>query len=142
VADSTRTFRRWPGGTFLPYLAASAVALAVDTALLFALARSAVLRYAAAAAVAYLVGGLVHYLISRRIVFGPGWLHARPVPEFIAFMASAAVGMAVTSGIVYLASERGDLSLAVAKATAVVVSLVVTYSLRRFVVFGSMPPPE
>lgn len=119
---------------FWRYFVVSAVSLGVDYASLFALV-AAGLREWTGAALAYCGGAVVHYVLSRRFVFSRGWLHARPVGEFGAFAASGLLGLAITAGVVFLASEVADLPLAIGKTFAVGASFFSVYLVRRAFVF-------
>ena len=85
------------------YFAASAFAFAIDygTYWLVLVLHPGLSRPASASA-AYLIGAVVHYFISRRFVFAPGWLHARHWREFALFLATGLAGAAVTALVVAL----------------------------------------
>jgi len=119
---------------FWRYFLVSAIALGFDYASLFALVAAGVREWTGAA-LAYCGGAVVHYVLSRRFVFARGWLHARPVGEFGAFAASGALGLAITAGVVYLATEVAGMALAVGKTLAVGASFFSVYLMRRAFVF-------
>lgn len=120
---------------FLRYFGVSAIALVVDVAALALLRRLLGLDEALAAAIAYLIGAVVHYLVSRRHVFQAGWLGVRPSLELGAFLACGVCGAAVTVLVVGFLTDALDVSLAVAKLVAVLVSFLVVYLLRSRLVF-------
>ena len=88
-----------------------------------------------AASAGYCVGAIVHYALSRRMVFRPGWLHDARLAEFAAFVATGLCGLATTVAIVHVGSDMLLLPPAVSKAMAVVASFVAVYMLRAGLVF-------
>lgn len=118
------------------YLLASVLALGSDAGL-FLLLLDAGLAPVAASAVGYCAGIFVHWVISSRLVFADGTA-ARGTGERhrqkMLFVASALVGLAVTTAIVGTGSALG-LDPRIAKLIAIVVSFQTTYLLRRHIVF-------
>lgn len=118
------------------YLLASVLALGSDAGL-FLLLLDAGLAPVAASAVGYCAGILVHWMVSSRLVFADGTA-ARGTGERhrqkMLFVASALVGLAVTTAIVGTGSALG-LDPRLAKLVAIVVSFQTTYLLRRHIVF-------
>lgn len=121
-------------GRFWRYLLVSAVALAIDYAVLLLLARAG-MREALAAAIGYSVGAVLHYGLSRRLVFSAGWMNERPAGEFGAFIVSGLAGLGITSGIVYAATEVAGWPLALGKTIAVAASFFAVYLMRASLVF-------
>jgi putative flippase GtrA len=119
---------------FSTYIVVSALSLAVDWLILVALTAQAHMNPGWAAALAYLLGAVVHYSLSRTHVFrsrATGQAHLR---EAVWFGTSCLFGAALTATIVaLLASVVGAV---VAKVVAIAVSFVVLYLVRRFGVFA------
>lgn len=121
---------------WLNYLLASVLALGSDAGL-FLLLLDAGLSPMTASATGYCAGILVHWMVSSRLVFadsaaarGTGERHRQK----LLFVASALVGLAVTTAIVGAGSAMG-LDPRLAKLLAIVVSFQTTYLLRRHIVF-------
>jgi putative flippase GtrA len=131
IASARRGEVRW-----LNYLLASAAALGSDAGL-FLLLLDAGLAPVPASATGYCAGILVHWMISSRLVFADG-AAARGTGERHRqkwlFVASALVGLAVTTAIVGGGSALG-LDPRLAKLAAIAVSFQTTYLLRRHIVF-------
>jgi putative flippase GtrA len=129
-----RTLRgdvRW-----LRYVAASALALATDGGL-FLLLVAGGMHAVSASATGYIAGIGVHWLISSRIVFADG-VADRGTGERTRqkgmFILSALIGLAITTGIVGLATAS-DIDPRIGKLAAIIVSFQATYMLRRHIVF-------
>ena len=120
----------------LRYLGASAAALITDNSIyLLLLGAWPSLSPVEASVPAYLVGIAVHYAISRRFVFPAGWLHRRRLQELLLFFSTGVVGTAVTASIVWLVSLQPGVGVHWPKIVAIAVSFLVTYVLRKVLVF-------
>jgi len=117
------------------YVAVSVIALGVDVAVLYLLAVRLGLDAPAAGVVAYMAGLCVHYALAISRVFGFRKFRHWPAAEFTLYAASGGVGAGV-SFLVLLAGERLGASLWSAKAVAVALAFVLTYLLRRRVLFS------
>ena len=122
---------RWVG-----YAGASVLALATDSGLFLALLDGG-LSPMAASSIGYVVGILVHWLISSRLVFADGTA-ARGSDQRrrqkALFVGSALIGLAITTGIVGGGVAAG-IDPRIAKLIAIIISFQTTYLLRRHVVF-------
>jgi putative flippase GtrA len=121
---------------YLRYLVASAGALGLDMAL-FVAALALGASPVAAAAAGYASGIGAHWLLSSRAVFTGALAEkgkARRQQQAL-FLASALVGLALTTGIVGAGSLMGA-DPRLAKLAAIAVSFQATYILRRKVVFA------
>jgi len=123
--------------TYIRYGLASIVALGTDVGL-FMLFLRAGFGPAAASALGYGTGILVHWLISSRLVFAKGAAPrgAERTRQKGLFVGSALVGLAATTAIVALGSRLCMMPI-IAKAIAIVVSFQITYMLRKTVVFAA-----
>ena len=117
------------------YLGASVIALLCDFACFLILLQLG-LAPAPASALGYGLGIAVHWLVSSRKVFtdnvaahGPARTRQKAL-----FVGSALIGLAVTTGVVAVASALG-LDPRLAKLVAVAASFTVTWLLRDSVVF-------
>lgn len=120
---------------FLRYVAASVGALAVDFGGFLAL-MSLGLAATPASSLGYAAGILAHWLLSSRTVFtdtvarrGRGRTRQKAL-----FVGSALAGLAVTTAIVG-SGEIAGIDARISKLCAVAVSFLVTYWLRKSVVF-------
>ena len=118
--------------TFIRYLLASLCALSGDMLLFLALLRLDV-PPAAAAAAGYIGGLLLHWLISVRFVFTSV---RRPTHgQRLGFVASAAVGLGITTGVIGALGAAG-VEPAIAKLVAIPVSFLSVYAIRKYGVFA------
>jgi putative flippase GtrA len=123
-------------GTAARYVAASGIALAADTGSFLVMLRAGIAP-AAAAAAGFMLGMMVHWLVSSRVMFADGV--AAPGPERrrqqALFVAAACVGLALTTLIVGIAAALA-INPRLAKLVAVGVSFFTTSGLRHLLVFG------
>lgn len=119
----------------LRYGLASLGALAVDMACFLALLRLG-MAPAPASAAGYAIGVAAHWLLSSRAVFVATVAPTRAarLRQQMLFIGSALVGLAVTTAIVGLGS-LGGIDPRLAKIAAIGASFVVTWMLRKNVVF-------
>jgi putative flippase GtrA len=123
--------------TYVRYIVASAGALLIDFGIFLLLIHSGV-NALAAASLGYSAGILTHWLLSSRHVFNdrvePSGLQRRR--QKLLFVASALIGLAVTSAIVG-AADKAKIDLRLAKIVAVAISFQLTYLLRNRFVFAA-----
>lgn len=124
-------------GTLARYVSSSAIALCADTAAFLGLMRLGVAP-APAAALGFLLGVLVHWLVSSRIMFEKSIAAARPERrrQQALFLATALLGLVLTTVIVASAARFG-IDPRLAKLVAVAVSFTSTSALRHMLVFGN-----
>ncbi|MDX3910881.1 MAG: GtrA family protein [Sphingobium sp.] len=120
--------------TYTRYLVASGAALGADVAI-FMILLAGGMAAAAASAIGYLCGIVVHWMLSSRAVFMThGYATARHRQRLL-FLGSAFIGLGLTAGIVGLGDSVG-IDPRLAKIAAIVVSFHVTYLLRKTIVFA------
>ncbi|SFO87076.1 GtrA family protein [Qipengyuania nanhaisediminis] len=122
------------------YGLASIGALAVDMGF-FLLLLAGGMSSPLAAAAGYSLGIIVHWLMSSRAVFQDSVAQrgAGRGRQKVLFVASALIGLALTTGIVW-AGERSGVDPRLAKMAAILVSFLVTYLLRKTIVFSRALP--
>jgi len=127
---------RWGNVTLLRYLVASALSLGIDMGS-FALLLVIDTPAASAAAAAYTLGILAHWLISSRKVFTDGVAARGPARtrQKAMFLISALVGLGITTLVVGIATFVGS-EPHLAKLAAVAASFTVTWLLRSKIIFS------
>jgi putative flippase GtrA len=123
---------------FNRYLAVSVFALGVDVFALLSLTQLG-LHQAAAAAFAYMLGMVCHYLLAIRFVFTFRRLEMDRAREFLLYATSAFIGLTLSVGIIWLGTQM-HLNVLFSKAAAVAVSFVVTFLLRKALLFKPTAP--
>jgi putative flippase GtrA len=126
-------------GEFLAYLTVSAIALAVDLAVLYVLAVPLAFDKPLAALIAYCVGFIVHYALAVSHVFDYRRFAQRRTVELTIYALAGVAGAAASYAIVLAGTTLGA-SLWSSKAVAVAVSFVIAYSLRRYFLFSRARP--
>jgi putative flippase GtrA len=121
--------------TLARYLLASIGALAVDLGCFLALLTAAV-PAALASAAGYSLGIAAHWWMSSRAVFADGVAARGPerTRQKALFVASALIGLALTTGIVGLGALAG-MDPRAAKLAAIAASFAATWVMRRRIVF-------
>ena len=133
---SPAQMRQFMTGTIARYFSSSVVALGADSASFLIMLQCGVAP-ATAAAIGFMLGTVVHWQVSSRVMFADGVAPAGPErrAQMILFVASALVGLVLTTAIV-----GGAVALAInprlAKLVAVGISFVTTSSLRHVLIFG------
>lgn len=117
----------------LRYLAASGVALAVDTAGLLLAANF--VHYLWAATLGFVLGAVTSYLLSVRWAFRHRRLAAFPKTEFAAFAAVGVAGLGLNNLAIYVAVEHAGLGLLTAKAVAAMLTFSFNFGLRKWGLF-------
>jgi putative flippase GtrA len=121
------------------YGAASAVAFAVDVAILWALVRFFGWGYLAAAAVSFLAGAAVAYALSLKLAFKQHRLRDQRV-EFIGFVAIGTAGLALNAAVMSLAVRYFGLHYLLAKCVAACFTLMCNFIARRQILFVRPSP--
>jgi putative flippase GtrA len=116
------------------YVGASAVAFAVDFAILAALVNLAGLRVLLAAAISFVAGGVVLYFLSVRFVFRFRRLSNGAV-ELPLFVVLGLAGLAVNLAVMHVVSELAHIHFLVAKMGAAVCTFGINFALRRALLF-------
>jgi putative flippase GtrA len=118
------------------YVGASVVALGSDMGLFLILLGSG-WASVPASVFSYMLGIIVHWLISSRFVFSDGarTTGARRFQQKALFMGSALVGLALTVAVISIGEVAG-LDGRLSKLVAVGVAFVATYALRKTIVFN------
>lgn len=130
-----RALQRLTTITYMRYIGASVMALAVDV-LLFLIALTLHVAPVPASMIGYSAGIAVHWLISTRFVFtdaGSQEIAARRGRLFM-FILSAGVGLATTSAIVALA-QYVHADPRIGKLIAIAVSFQAVYLIRKYIIF-------
>jgi putative flippase GtrA len=123
---------------FSAYTAVSVLALATDLASYFLLIAGGWPVFVAGVT-GYAIGMLVHFVLSRRFVFERAACAKSEPRLFGEFALSGVAGLAVTASVIATATGAFAASPVTAKLSAVIMSFIVVYSIRRLVVFAAAP---
>lgn len=122
----------------LSYGLVSAVALGLDTSVLYGLVNWAGWHYIPASIVAFSAGAVMAYALSVRFVFSVHRLQ-NTYAEFISFLALGGVGMAINAAALFVAVSTVGLGLITAKLLAAGCTFATNFTLRRQLLFS---PPK
>ena len=126
-------------GEFIAYFTVSAIALAIDLAVLYVLAERLAVDKPLAVLIAYCVGFVAHYALAVSHVFEYRRFAQRRTIELTLYVLAGIAG-ASASYLIVLAGTVLGASLWPSKAVAVAVSFVIGYSLRRHFLFSRARP--
>ena len=116
------------------YGAASACALAVDVAVLWALVHFLYWGYLAAATSSFLAGAVVVYQLSTAIAFKEHRLASRK-GEFASFVAIGGVGLVINAAVIFIGVNLLGLHYLVAKCVAAGFTFTCNFIARRQILF-------
>ncbi len=118
----------------LGYGTASACALVVDVAVLWALVHFLFWGYLAAATTSFLVGGMVAYWLSTAIAFKQHRLTSRKI-EFASFVAIGGAGLLVNGAVMLIGVNLLGLHYLIAKCVAAGFTFTCNFIARRQILF-------
>ena len=121
------------------YGVASAIALAVDWAILAALVRYAGMYYVWATGLAFCAGLIVAYTLTVGFVF-QGRRRLSAGAEFTGFLLTGLAGLAVNAALIYVFVEYAHISPVLAKAPVAVFVFASNFLLRWSLLFNARHP--
>jgi putative flippase GtrA len=122
-------------GEFIRYFGCSAVALAADAGVYTACMKLLGWGYASAAAVGFVTGLVIVYVLSVRLAFRTRRL-ADARAEFTLFAAIGAFGLVLTEALLWALVDGLDTEPVVARFLAAGLVFVANFSLRKLVLFS------
>jgi putative flippase GtrA len=117
------------------YFAASAVALATDFFSYLGLIRFVGVNYLIAAGIGFLLGLVVIYFLSIRLVFRDRAM-TDPVTEFLVFGAIGVAGLALNWLVLYIAVDKLSYGYGLSKLISAVLVFCFNFTLRKFALFN------
>ena len=133
-----RTFRNrvaLVAADLLKYGLSSAVALALDFSILVFLTRIAGVNYLLAAALGYMAGMAVVYILSIRLIFSDR-RHLHPFNEFAGFFVIGCVGLLLNEFLMLVFVEFGQFAVVTAKVPTAGCVFLFNFVARRFLLFS------
>lgn len=123
-----------PEGEAVRYVMAGCLSFAVDFVLLKIFTDFVGLHYLVSAVIGYTAGVVASYLLSTRWVFGRRRL-GRPWAEFVIFVLIGLVGLALTSLLMWLLTDKAGLYYLVSKIVTTVTVTVWNFTARKLLLF-------
>ncbi len=121
---------------FLRYIFVGGFAFVVDFSVLYALTEHVQLQYLLSAGVAFTVGLLANFLLSRKFVFTSGGLQSRTL-EFVAFGLIGVVGLGVNHAVMWLFTEHVGAHYLVSKIVSAVIVFSLNFFMRKYLLYGN-----
>lgn len=121
-------------GQFTRYLVVGGLAFAIDFGTLYALTEFAHLRYLTSAAIAFVLGLITNYTLSRVWVFQRRTLSSTSL-EFAAFTAIGLIGLGLNQAGLWLLTERAHLHYMASKTLTTGVVFVWNFGARKALLF-------
>ena len=119
---------------FSRYTVVGGLAFVVDIGSLYALTRFAGLYYLVSAAVAFVLGLVANYFLSRVWVFNRRTMGSVAV-EMLIFTIIGVVGLGLNEAIIWFVSEKIHLHYLIGKAISTGIVLIWNFGARKFVLF-------
>ena len=126
---------------FLKYIAVSAGSLFVDVMAFGLLVWATSIGATAAGALGFMAGLVAHYILAVNFVFDPALTAKSNRQLFIEYATTGAVGIAITSAIIWITVDNLHLHPALGKFLALGPTFVVVYLMRAGVVFAPTRTP-
>ena len=134
VADLRAAIARRLAGESFKYLLASALAFALDFAVLVGLTELAGLHYLIAAACGFTAGLVLTYVLSVAFIFQERRLRSRGL-QFAVFAGIGLLGLALTEILMALVVGRFGVNYALAKLLVAGASFTFNFAARRVILF-------
>jgi putative flippase GtrA len=125
---------------FARYVAVGGAAFAADFGTLYALTEFARLHYLVSAAIGFLLGLTLNYVLSRVWVFDRRTLDS-VAAEFAVFALIGIVGLGMNEAIVWFVRERIHFHYLVAKTISAAIVLLWNFGARKALLFSGRPAP-
>lgn len=116
---------------FIKYIFVGGAAFVADALTLWLL--GSIIHYLAAAAVAFAVGLVVNFVISKRFVFTDN-THNKAA-EFIVYAVIGIVGLGLTELIMYLLTDMAGIHFMLSKVVTAAIVLVWNFSARKIILY-------
>ena len=121
---------------FLKYIAVSAGSLFVDAMIFGLLVWVSAMGAPAAGAVGFIAGLVAHYILAVNFVFDPAQTAKSNRKLFLEYATTGAVGIVITTAIIWTAVDNLGLHPALGKILALGPTFVVVYLMRAGLVFA------
>ncbi len=123
-----------PEGEAVRYVIAGCLAFGIDFVLLKVFTDYVGLHYLLSAVIGYIAGVVANYVMSTRWVFGRRKL-GRPWAEFVIFVLIGVVGLALTSLLMWLFTDKAGFYYLVSKILTTLTVTVWNFTARKFILF-------
>ena len=116
---------------FFRYIFVGGIATVADWGTLYLLTEYAHVYHLVSAVIAFTVGLIVNFILSRLLVFSANEAKTGKALEFIGYAVIGVIGLGITEGIMFLLTNQLGAHYMLSKAIATVVVLVWNYIARK-----------
>lgn len=120
---------------FARYIVVGGIAFVVDYGALFILTEYLGFHHLLSAAIAFVLGMTVNYLMSRTWVFN-GSKDANKTKEFVIFALIGVIGMVLNEAIIFIGTDFFGCHYMLSKLISTALVFVWNFCARRFILFG------
>lgn len=120
---------------FFRYVFVGGIATVADWGTLYVLTEFAHMHHLVSAIIAFIVGLVVNFILSKMFVFKADEARTNKYVEFIGYAVIGAIGLGITELIMYLFTDRLNMHYMLSKAIATVVVLIWNYLARKKIIY-------
>ena len=120
---------------FFRYIFVGGIATVADWGTLYLLTEYAHIYHLVSAIIAFIVGLIVNFVLSRLLVFSANEAKTGKALEFIGYAVIGVIGLGITEGIMYLLTNRLGAHYMLSKAIATVIVLIWNYIARKKILY-------
>lgn len=119
---------------FFRYVFVGGFAFVIDAGSLFVIEKCGV-HYLAATALAFIVGLMTNYILSKIIVFTKETTNSNTGLEFVTYGVIGVAGLFITEGLMYLFTAVLDIYFMISKMVAAVIVLIWNFAARKIILY-------
>ncbi len=123
---------------FFRYIFVGGAATLVDWGLLYILTDFVHIYHLVSAVIAFLLGLITNYFLSKALVFNANETRVKPLMEFLIYAVIGVVGLGITELIMFIFTDRISLHYMLSKVIATIIVLVWNFIARKKILYKSL----
>ena len=120
---------------FFRYVFVGGIATIADWGTLYVLTEYAKINHLISAVIAFIIGLIVNFVLSKLLVFNANEAKTNKLMEFIGYAIIGVIGLGITELIMYLFTNQMNLHYMLSKAIATIIVLIWNYIARRKILY-------